>query len=277
MVLRATALLSWCAALLLATAGCGVRPTYPKAHLAESLQEILRGEELDASVRFVDHTLGVQTAYPGALAQTEGQITLGPAFDELARKVLTAVHRVLLSSDADVRFYVLLLSDPQIPGAYLTIVRYMDDIRRANANMLDVPEMFARTIYELNYGGATPLTLDQYLPREIQMEEFLSWQLARRIQTALTEKLRGAGDAEVGRCTGRFQEGEFVFTLDVHPAGQEEPLDDATLQQAFRTSTDVVAKVLSSYRFESFDSVRLIHPLTGRHLVLPKARLDFFR
>ncbi|MBI2105103.1 MAG: hypothetical protein HYT90_05980, partial [Candidatus Omnitrophica bacterium] len=259
--------------LLALAAGCGTRPSYPKAHLAESLQEILRGEQLDASVRFVDHTLGVQASAPSALAQLEGQITLGPTFDELTRKVLTAVHRVLLSSDADVRFYVLLLSDPQIPGAYLTIVRYMDDIRRANANMLDVPEMFARTIYDLNYGGAAPLTLDQYLPRDIQLEEFLSWQLARRIQTALTGELRASGDTEVGRCTGRFQEGEFVFMLDVHRAGAEGPLDDATLQQAFRTSTDVIAKVLSSYRFESFDSVRLIHPLTGRHLVLPKARL----
>lgn len=263
--------------LLVLVAGCGARPTYPKARLAESLEEILRGEELDASVRFVDHTLGVQAGFPGALAHTNGQITLGPGFDELTRKVLTAVHRVLLSSDADVRFYVLLLSDPQIHGAYLTIVRYMDDIRRANANMLDVPEMFARTIYELNYGGATPLTLDQYLPRDIRMEEFLSWQLARRIQTALTGELRSSGDTEVGRCTGQFQEGEFVFTLDIHPAAAEGPLDDATLQQAFRTSTDVIAKVLSSYRFESFDSIRLIHPLTGRHLVLPKARLDFFR
>ena len=276
MILRATALLPWCAVLLLA-AGCGGRPTYPKVHLAESLQEILLSEQLESSVRFVDHTLGVQTAYPGALLQTDGQITLGPAFDELARKVLTAVHRVLLSSDADVQFYVLLLSDPQIPGAYLTIVRYMDDVRRANANMLDVPEMFARTIYELNHGGGAPLTLEQYLPRDIRMEEFLSWQLARRIQTALTGELRGSGEAEVGRCTGRFQEGEFVFTLDIHPTGEEGPLDDGTVQQAFRTSTDVVAKVLSSYRFESFDSVRLIHSLTGRHLVLPRARLDLFR
>ena len=260
----------------LAAASCSGRPTYPKAQLAESLQATLESEHLDASVRFVEHTLGVQLSYPGTLQQTDTHIGLGPAFDEASRKVLTALHRVLLSTDAQVNFYVVLLSDPQLPGAYLTLVRYMDDIRRANANMLDVPEMFARTIYELNYVGQTPVTIEQYLPRDIRLEEFLSWQLARRIQTALTDTLRPSGTVEVGRCGGKFENGEFVFSLDVSPTS-EGSVDDATLQGVFQTSTEVIAKVLSNYRFESFDAIRLIHPLTGRHLVLPKTTLDVFR
>ncbi len=263
-------------ALGLGTTSCSTRPTYPKARLAESLGEILASDSLNASVRFIDHTLAVQFAYPGALSQTGDQIGIGPAFDDAARKVLTDIHRVLLSTDADVRFYVLLISDPKTPGAYLTMVRYMDDVRRANANMLDTPEMFARTIFELNYVGSQPVTLEQYVPRDIHLEEFLSWQLARRIQQALTEELGGSGVVHVGRCGGRFQDGEFAFTLDVVPA-QEGSLDDATIREMFQTSTNVIAKVLSSYRFESFKSIRLIHPLTGRNLVLPKTRLDVFR
>ena len=260
----------------LAAASCGVHPSYPKARLAESLQAILISEHLDTSVRFVEHTLGVQLNYPGTLQQTDTQIGLGPAFDEAIRKVLTAIHRVLLSTDAEVHFYVVLLSDPQLPGAYLTLVRYVDDVRRANANMLDVPEMFARTIYELNYVDERPVTIEQYLPREIRLEEFLSWQLARRIQAALTDKVRASGTVTVGRCGGKFENGEFVFTLDVSPAS-EGPVDDATLQGVFQTSTEVVAKVLSSYQFESFNAIRLIHPLTGRHFVLPKTQLAIFR
>ena len=263
------------AALCLA-AGCDNRPTYPKARVAESLQEILTSEQLHASVRFIEHTLGVQLSHPGALAQTDTQISTGPAFDEAVRKVLTAIHRVLLSSDAEIRFYVLLLSDPQAPGAYLTLVRYVDDVRRANANMIDSPEMFARTIFELSVTGATPVSIEQYLPRDIRLEEFLSWQLARRIQYALINELRPAGIVNVGRCGGRFQGGEFSFTLDVAPT-TEGLLDDAMLQQVFQVSTNMIAKVLTSYRFDSFDSVRLIHPLTGRNLVLPKTRLDVFR
>lgn len=263
--------------LALLSAGCDNRPTYPKARLTASLQDILQDEHLlRPAVRLIDHTLAVQVEYPDTLAQNETQVGIGPAFDEAARKVLTALHRVLLSTDAQLQFYVVLLSDPKIPGAYLTIVRYVDDIRRANANMLDTPEMFARTVFELDVMGATPLTLDQYIPRDIQLEEFLSWQLARRIQSALADELAVRGVADVGRCGGRFENGEFAFTLNVAPRTNA-PLDDATVQKAFEVSTNVIAKVLSGYRFESFDAVRLIHPATGRTLLLPKARLEPFK
>ena len=262
-------------ALALAS-GCDNHPTYPKAHVAEALESVLKEDGLNASVHVVDHTVGVALIYPGALSQTDTQIELGPDFDEATRKALTAIHRVLLSTDAEVNFYVLLLSDPNAPGAYLTLVRYMDDIKRANASMLDTPEMFARTIFELNFvGPQNPVTIQEYVPRDIRLEEFLSWQLARRIQTDLAEKLRSSGAVNVGHCGGRFADGEFVFTLDVAPA--EGPMDEGTVREMCEESTNVVAKVLSSYHFDSFNTVRLIHPLTGRNLVLPKTRLELFR
>jgi hypothetical protein len=258
--------------------GCDSGPTYPKAALADSLQRILSKDRLEASVHYIDHTLGVQLSYPDVLEEVDGQLGIGPGFEEAARKVLMAIHRVLLSTDADVRFYVVLLSEPDVPGAYLTIVRYMDDIRRAYANMLDSPEMFARTIYDFNFlGGSPPVTIQQYVPRDIRLEEFLSWQLARRIQSALSEALESSGSVHVGRCGGRFQDGEFVFTLDVSPVTPEGQVDEATIGRAFEASTQVIANVLSSYRFESFDAIRLIHPLTGKSLVLPKTRLEIFR
>jgi hypothetical protein len=264
------------AALAATIAGCQAHPTYPKDRLANSLQEILTADQLKTSVRVINHTLAIHLDYPDALSQSELQIGIGPAFDEAIRKVLMAVHRVLLSSDADIRFYVVLLSDPTSPGAYLTIVRYLDDVKRANANMIDTPEMFSRTIFELNYLSGTQLTLEQYVPRDIRLEEFLTWQLARRIQHTLADELQTPGVASVGRCGGQFNNGEFAFTLDVSPV-TEKPLDEETLRKVFRTSTNVIAKVLSGYHFDSFNAVRLTHPLTGRDLVLPKTNLDVFR
>jgi len=262
--------------VLLLTANCSNTPTYPKTHLAESLQDIFTNERLATSVRFLDHTLAVQLDYPNALSKHGTQFGIGPDFDEATRKVLTGIHRVLLSSDAAVRFYVLLLSDPKIPGAYLTIVRYMDDVRRANANMIDTPEMFARTVLELNFVGPERVTLEQYVPRDIQMEEFLSWQLARRIQSRLTEELEPSGTATVGRCGGVFENGEFAFTLDVTPKTLGTPLDEITIRKTFQASTNVIAKVLSNYHFDGFKGIRLIYPATGRNLVLPKTQLRTF-
>ena len=57
----------------------------------------------------------------------------------------------------------------------------------------------------------------------------------------------------------------------------EGALDDDTMREIFKLSTNVIAHVLSSYHFEAFETVRLIHPLTGRNLVLPKTRLEVFR
>ncbi len=84
------------------------------------------------------------------------------------------------------------------------------------------------------------------------------------------------GTVQVGRCGGSFQHREFAFTLNVFPMS-EGLLDDPTLQHVFQSSTHTIAKVLSSYPFQSFDSIRLIHPLPGRNLVLPKTHLDVFR
>ena len=80
----------------------------------------------------------------------------------------------------------------------------------------------------------------------------------------------------MGRCGGEFHDKEFVFTLNVVPP-EGRALDEDTMRKVFETSTSQIAKVLSSYQFNSFDAVRLIHPSTGRNLVLPKARLSVFR
>ena len=156
------------------------------------------------------------------------------------------------------------------------MVRYLDDLKRANANMLDTPEVYARTIFELNLMGPSPLSIEQFLPRDVQLEDFLSWQLARLIQHKLTEEFQTRGMADVGRCGGEFRNGEFVFTLNVQSAAGN-PLGEETLRKIFQDSTRVIANVLSSYQFSAFDSVRLIHLPTGRNVVLPKTRLAIFR
>jgi len=264
-------------AAVLALSGCEGGPTYPKDRLTQDLQALLVEEGLTGSVHVVDHTVGVQVSQAGSLVQTpDGQLALGPEFDEVLRKGIVSLHRVLLSSDADIQFYVLLLSDPSTPGATLTMVRYMDDVKRANANMLDTPEIFARTIYDVNLTGPDSVSIKDFLPSDIHLEDFLSWQLSRRIQARLGEALESSGTVTVGRVGGQFENGEFVFTLDLTPASGDK-VDDATLEKAFKNSTEEIAKVLSSYNFNQFDAVRLVHPMTGRHMLLPKAQLRLFQ
>ena len=264
-------------ALSMAAVGCSQGPTYPKERLAESLQHVLAEDHLATTVRFFDYTLAVQLEYPHALAMQDSEIVVGPAFNDAARIVLQAIHRVLLSTDAEVRFYIVLLSDPETPGAYLTMVRAIDDVRRAEVNMLDTEELLERTVFDLNFVGSKALTIEQYVPRGIRMEEFLSWQLARRLQRQLTATLQLSGRAEVGRCGGEFRDGEFAFTLNVVPPAEGAGLDEDTVKEIFQTSTSEIAKVLSGYQFKSFETVRLILPATNSNIVLPKTHLQAFQ
>lgn len=261
-------------------AGC--TPSYRQDQILTSLQSICATDyKLQVTAKQVGQTLAVHLHHTGVLQQQGSQIGLSDHAQEILGNLLEAIHRVVLSSDARINFYLVLVSDSTIPGAYLTILRYMEDVRRANANMLPPTEFFHRTIFDLKFVGGAAVGLEQFNVNDITLEEFLSWQLARRIHTHLTERLQEHGMAvEVGQCSGEFQNREFAFTVNVGPplAGGAEPLiEESLIQQVFQDTTNVIAQVLNDYQFNRFDAVRIVHMPTGRSLHLPKTRLELFR
>jgi hypothetical protein len=287
-----TPLRSWslvCAPLLgaglavLAPVGCS--PSYRQDQVISTLQSICADEyKLHVTAKQVGQTLAVHLHHDGILQQQGNQVGLTDNAQEILGNLIEAIHRVVLSSDARINFYLVLVSDSTIPGAYLTILRYMEDVRRANANMLPPTEFFHRTIFDLKFVGGGTVGLDQFDVNDITLEEFLSWQLARRIHTHLTEELAKHGvNAEVGQCSGEFQNREFAFTVTVAPPAigaqvpTEQSIDESLIQQVFQDTTSVIAQVLTDYQFNRFDSVRIVHMPTGRSLNLPRARLELFR
>jgi len=263
-------------ALTLGLGGCS--PSYREDQLLGAIERICATEHgYQVSARKVGQTIAVHLHHAGILRQEQNQIGLAEQANEILGDVIEAVHRVTLSSDAVVNFYLVLVSDPNVPGAYLTVVRYVDDVRRAHASVIPPTELFSRTILDLKFVGVPTLQLDQITLNDIQLEQFLSWQLSKRIQAKLSETLqrRGMPMAEVGPCTGEFRDGEFVFTLNATPRGR--PFTNEQVQMLFQDATSVIAQVLSGYRFDNFTTVRLIHPPTGRNLLLPKTRLELFR
>jgi len=254
-------------------------PSYRQDQLVQALTTIcVTDYHLSVSARQVGQTLTVHLHHDGILQQQGTQIGLAESANEVLGNILEAIHRVILSSDARLNFYVVLVSDATVPGAYLTIIRYVEDVRRANANMLPPTEFFHRTIFDLKFVSGPTLGLDQLSLDDIQLEQFLSWQLARRIHTHLTDQLQRHGiPVDVGPCSGEFRNSEFAFTLNVAPTPGQAGLDDALIQQVFQDATSVIAQVLSDYQFKRFERVRLIHLPTGRSLLLPKTRLELFR
>ena len=258
----------------------GCAPTYRPDQLLQAIQTICANEHrFQVTARQAGHTIAIHLSHEGVLTQEGGQITLDPSANEVLGDLIEAIHRVILSSNAKIDFYLVLVSDPKVPGAYLTMVRYVEDVRRANANMLPPTEFFLRTIFELKYVGVPVTTIDQLILSDIKLGQFLSWQLAKRIQARLADALRQRGmlSVDVGPCAGEFHNGEFTFTLNVAPPNAETQLTDAQVQEIFSDASSVIAQVLSGYDFKDFDHVRLVHPPTGRSILLPKARLQLLR
>jgi hypothetical protein len=253
--------------------GCSFDPTYKKQTLATELQDILTNLGLTTQVKLLEHTLAVQVDMPNSLVQVGQQIGIGPKFQDTQQEVIPLLHRVIMSSDAEINFYLVLVTDPLIPGAYLTLLRNMEDIKRLNVSMLDTEEFLSRTVFELNYiGSETPVDIDTYIQRDITLEEFLSWQLARRIQQQLVLAFAQTDHVEVGRCAGQFYNDKFTFTLNVVPTDTNR-IDEDTIRSSFKTAADLIERVLNSYAFDRFTSVRLVHYPTGRDLVLPRHTL----
>ena len=260
-------------------AGCSSAPSYRNEQVPEAIQQICTTEyRFQVTAKRVGQTVAVHLSHEGILEQSEGQVRLAATANEVLGNVLEAIHRVLLSSDDPHGFYLFLVSDPSIPGVYLMLMRYLEDVRRVHVNNITPSEFFSRTILQLQPANPPLTNLNQIAIHDITLEQFLSWQLAKRLQDRLTEhtQQQGLSQMTVGPCIGEFKNGEFAFTLNVLPqTGMT--LEDEVVDQIFQEATTLIAKVLSAYHFDRFQAIRLIHPSTGRNLQLPKNQLDIFR
>ena len=259
--------------------GCSSAPSYRNAEVVQAIEHICTTEyRLDVSVRRAGETIAVHLRHPGILAREDAQIRLAPSANEVLGNVIEAIHRVALSAETQPRFYFLIVSDPAMPGTGLTLIRYVEDVLRVNANSITPTEFFMRTVLELQQLNPPTLDFNQLAIHDITLEQFLSWQLARRIHDRLTTHAQreGLSHLTIGPCVGEFRANEFVFTLNVAPQPGE-AIEEPLIQSFFQDATTVVASVLSDYRFDRFDTIRLIHQPTGRNILLPKAQLQLFR
>ena len=131
-----------CGLAVLTGLASGCSPTYRTGQLAQAIEQICATEhQLTISVRQIGRTVAVQLHRPGILQQEGTSVGLSESATEVLGNVLEAVHRVIFSSEDPVQFYFLLVSDPTVPGVYLTLIRHVEDVRRANANVIPPTEL----------------------------------------------------------------------------------------------------------------------------------------
>lgn len=144
-------------------AGCN-QQSYPADKLKESLTEICRTEYgiEDLDVKVVGKTIGVylplkqlfaadfkEAIVTGKVRNLETLFEPSPEALEKVEDVLFSISRVILSTDRDLKFYVLQATDIEKTGLQLILMGYVDDIKRVRLWDISRNEYRKRVIHEL--------------------------------------------------------------------------------------------------------------------------------
>ncbi len=193
-------------------------PTYPKEKLAGAVQSVCKTEyNMDVDVIVVDSTMGIYYPMKGLL-----DVGLGiseSAWDEISNLILVA-SRVVLSTDADIKFYCVITQDARLPELQVVIIKYVEDVKRGMYRNISRNESFKRTLFSINltpqakkersiekvfdklgvedetrqkvlneFFRTTPTKLsdigywrDRFYLKDITMPEFLASQIANRVK-----------------------------------------------------------------------------------------------
>jgi len=271
-------------------AGCG--PTYPKDKLITSLTELCKKEYgVDVSVQVVGKTLGVMVPLDKLLDST---LKLSPDVGDKLDGVILATSRVVLSTDHPLDFYVVVAQDKRIPGIELHLTRYIQDIRRLNYGDLSRTEYTKRMLLDFGLGlGAFSGKEEPFHLEEVQMEQFLATQIARRMKTAFEEEPKLKEGLEIKSVHGKFiphreasdwgsadkRFGRFVVTLEAREQfiGLLETLGKEDEEKLLGISLEIVLEVLQGYHFSAFDSVEIKFPFIDHPFVLGRDVLELYR
>jgi hypothetical protein len=134
------------ASVLLTVPAC--MPTYPREKLAEAVKSVCKIEyDMDVDVTVTGSTMGMY--YP-----MQGLLDIGfgiseDAWDQISNLILVA-SRVVLSTDADIKFYCVVTQDARLPELQVVIIKYVEDVKRSMYRNISRSESYRRTLFSIN-------------------------------------------------------------------------------------------------------------------------------
>ncbi|MBD3427225.1 MAG: hypothetical protein GF409_08410 [Candidatus Omnitrophica bacterium] len=134
------------AAFLVAVPAC--TPTYPKEKLPQAVKSVCKQEyDMDVDVTLKGSTMGIYYPMKGLL--DAGMGISEDAWDNISNLILIA-SRVVLSTDADVKFYCVITQDVRLPELQVVIIKYVEDVKRGMVRNISRSESFKRTLFSIN-------------------------------------------------------------------------------------------------------------------------------
>ncbi|GAG04833.1 unnamed protein product, partial [marine sediment metagenome] len=178
---------------------------------------------LDIDVSVTGNTVAI---YLPVMNLFDITLSLSESAQDKIQDSLLSASRVLLSTDADIRFYCVIAQDARLPEIQLVIIKYVDDVKRAFFRDISRGEYFKRTLIDINenpqakkekaitdvfgkmklekewqdkvlddFFRSPPSSLEgigywqgKFYIKSITLEEFLAEQMANRVKLRFREK-----------------------------------------------------------------------------------------
>jgi hypothetical protein len=241
-----------------------IKPTYTKENFVSSIQKICKEE---FAIDNVKAWLAGETAwiYTPQDKLIDKDSKLDEEIIKKINKVVLSVSRVLLSMKPRPQFYVIVASDIKDAGADLIYLGNVEDILRFQFEHISRSEFGKRNIYDaiFNPSALSDLEGKHINPYDIKLEDFLSLQIAQRINLELKEN-----NIEVKNLGCFFKEG--VFNLQYEKTNPEKPIN-LDINKAI---LETVSLVVKSYRFKDYSLVKLTNLGSGEKVILGKNILE---
>jgi hypothetical protein len=178
--------------LLLTLAGCN--PTYPKAHIEDSVRKLFRKElKAEAQSTLIGKTLYVGFQIEGIMSNNA---QLSKQVIEQLENAMISISRIALSTDAEVDYTVIEATDP-LWGVQIRVVRRMQDLKDLFYWGISKPDYDDRLILEIKRprristlfettAGSTPSVAEVDEPEEkewhdLTLDEFMAQLAASRV------------------------------------------------------------------------------------------------
>lgn len=283
----------------------GCQPTYPKEELPKAIKNVCMQEYgMDVEVTVKGSTVGIY--YPMKGLMDAGMGISEDAWDRIGNLLLIA-SRVVLSTDAEIKFYCVITQDIKLPELQVVIIKYVDDVKRGFYRNISRSESFKRTLLSINltpqakkertvekifeklgveegtrqsilddFFRSPPTKLsdigywrDKFYIKDITLPEFLAAQISSRLKYEFKEDQALADKFKFQNSEGLFVKtsDSFVVKYKIEEKVATEDIYQLRKEKV-RTILDTAHDVFSGYKYEDFKMLILIDMLENVQLTV---------
>lgn len=256
-------------------------PTYPREKIPEGVKKLCKKEyNVDVDVKIEGSTLGVRIPLEG-LFDTETLQIVPEAFNKVDG-VMLSVSRVALSSDKSIDFYTVITYDKNVPGAEITMTRYVYDLRRYFYGDISRGEFTKRMIFDVRFNpqGIIDTWFGGFTLKEIELDDFICTQASRRIIEEFRDNKSLIGKFKVTTCEGELADGIFKFSVDIKREGL--PMSELIHgkgwhDKVLELSLQKIAHTVHIYNFKEFDRIEVVNKFDNKSIGITKKEINQWR